>query len=233
MPIGATDKSKTMDAIEKSVKYMQRVWKDNEFERVRHKCRNQHEDCTYWASLGECDANPKYMQLNCAPACETCDQLDIRHRCPIEPDNELIWKPGDLNTLFENIVDNADGSGEYLKFSPKALSRPKTKRDGTSAGVEKDGPWIVLLENFLTDEEADRLIEIGTKQGYERSADVGKEKPGKKSNTNACTFKLVDKSYNRELNLFIQMVHTRPWLVRLAHHITHGVKNLHVTMIHL
>ena len=196
VPTGATDKTKTMDAIEKSVKYMQRVWTDNEFERVRHKCRNQHEDCTYWASLGECDANPKYMQLNCAPACETCDQLDIRHRCPIEPDNELIWKPGDLNTLFENIVDNADGSGEYLKFNPNALSRPQTKKDGTPAGVEKDGPWIVLLENFLTDEEADRLIELGTKKGYERSADVGKEKPGKKSNTNTCTFNLIEKSNN-------------------------------------
>lgn len=117
------------------------------------------------------------MQLNCAPACESCDQLDIRHRCPIEPENVCIWKPGDLNTLFENIADNADGSGEYLKYTPKALSRPKTKKDGSAADVEKDGPWIVLLDNFLSEEEADRLIEIGKRQGYERSADVGKEKP--------------------------------------------------------
>lgn len=117
------------------------------------------------------------MQRNCAPACETCDLLDIRHRCPIEPGNECIWKPGDLNTLFENIADNADGSGEYLKFTPKALSRPKTKRDGSDSGVEKDGPWILLLENFVSAEEADRLIEIGKIQGYERLADVGKEKP--------------------------------------------------------
>ena len=171
------DTAKTVEAVDKTVKYMQRVWREEEFSRVRHKCRNQHEDCTYWASLGECEANPKYMQLNCAPACESCDQLDIRHRCPIEPDNVCIWKPGDLNTLFENIADDADGSGQYLKYNPKALSRPQVKRDGTPAGVEKDGPWIVLLENFLSEEEADRLIEIGQKQGYERSADVGKEKP--------------------------------------------------------
>jgi prolyl 4-hydroxylase len=117
------------------------------------------------------------MQLNCAPACQTCDQLDIRHRCPVKPDNVCIWKPGDLNTLFENIVDNADNNGEYLKYNPVALSRPKIKRDGSDANVEKDGPWIVLLENFLSEQEADRLIEIGKKQGYERSADVGKEKP--------------------------------------------------------
>jgi prolyl 4-hydroxylase len=117
------------------------------------------------------------MQLNCAPACQTCDQLDIRNRCPVEPDNVCIWKPGDLNTLFENIVDNTNESGEYLKYNPMALSRPKLKRDGSESGAEKDGPWIVLLDNFLSEDEADRLIEIGKKQGYERSADVGKEKP--------------------------------------------------------
>lgn len=118
------------------------------------------------------------MRTNCAPACETCDLLDVRHRCPIEPDNISIWKPGDLNTLMENIVDNADGSGEYFKYNPKALSRPKFKRDGTAAeGVEKDRPWVVLLENFVSAEEADRLVELGKRQGYERSADVGKEKP--------------------------------------------------------
>ena len=127
------------------------------------------------------------MVTNCAPACQSCDQLDIRHRCPIEPGNDCIWQPGDLNTLMENIVDNADGSGEYLKYNPIAISRPKLKRDGTlapdvSCGYGKclkkhNGPWVVLLENFLSAEEADRLVEIGKEQGYERSADVGKEKP--------------------------------------------------------
>jgi prolyl 4-hydroxylase len=118
------------------------------------------------------------MQTNCAPACMTCDQLDIKHRCPILEGNDAIWSPGDLNTLMENIVDDANGTGEYKKYNPKAVSRPKWKKDGTQApGVNKDGPWIVLLEGFVSDEEADRLVYIGKEQGYERSADVGKEKP--------------------------------------------------------
>lgn len=133
--------------------------------------------CVFWASLGECEANPAYMTMNCAPACKSCDKLDIRHRCPILPDNELIWKAGDLNKLMEDIVDDASGSGEWKQYSPTALSRPKNKRDGTAApGVEKDGPWLVLLDNFVKPEEADRLVELGQGQGYERSADVGKEK---------------------------------------------------------
>jgi len=168
----------TLARIDQSIKYMQTVWLDERFDRVRHKCKNQHQDCTWWASTGECEANPKYMRTNCAPACETCDLLDIRHRCPIEPDNQCIWKPGDLNTLMETIVDDADGSGDYKQYNPKALSRPKFRRDGTEVeGVERDGPWVVLLEDFVKPEEADRLIEIGKQQGYERSADVGKEKP--------------------------------------------------------
>jgi prolyl 4-hydroxylase len=134
--------------------------------------------CTFWASTGECENNMSYMRLNCAPACSSCDDLDIRHRCPIEPGNESIWEAGDLNTLFEKIVDDADGTGDYEKYNPTALSRPILKRDGTPApGVEKDGPWVVILENFVSHEEADRLVEIGKKQGYDRSADVGKEKP--------------------------------------------------------
>lgn len=164
--------------IDESIEYMSTVWSDEKFKRVRHKCRNMHEDCTFWAALGECNENPNYMRTNCAPACKTCDLLDISNRCPILPGNECIWKPGDLNTLFENIVDNADGSGEYTRYNPKAFSRPQKRRDGTLVeGVERDGPWIVLLENFVSDEEADRMIEVGKEKGYERSADVGKEKP--------------------------------------------------------
>ena len=172
---------KTKEWIETSVEYMARVWKEEEFNRVRHKCKNQHQDCTFWAALGECDANPNYMVTNCAPACGSCDKLDIRHRCPIEEDNQCIWEPGDLNKLMETIVDDADGSGDYKRYNPIALSRPKLKADGTPApGVEegsKGGPWVVYLENFVSLEEADRLVELGQQQGYDRSSDVGKEKP--------------------------------------------------------
>lgn len=92
-------------------------------------------------------------------------------------DNDPIWKPGDLNRLFEEIVDNTSGLGEYTKYNPIALSRPALKQDGTPSGVDEDGPWIVLLDDFITDEEAGALIEAGKKVGYERSSDVGVENP--------------------------------------------------------
>jgi len=36
-----------------------------------------------------------------------------------------------------------------------------------------DGPWVVTLENLLSDEECDRLVQLGHNEGYERSMDVG------------------------------------------------------------
>ena len=39
------------------------------------------------------------------------------------------------------------------------------------------GPWVVVLENFVSEAETLRLIELGTKEGYKWSADVGKLKP--------------------------------------------------------
>mmetsp|Transcript_12439 Transcript_12439/g.19152 ORF Transcript_12439/g.19152 Transcript_12439/m.19152 type:complete len:543 (-) Transcript_12439:630-2258(-) len=168
----------TVDLIENTSKYMKEMWSNEEHNRYNYKCKNMNELCSLWAAVGECESNLDFMGRNCAPVCQSCHLLDIRLRCPIRPGNDPVFKPGDLNTLFENIVDNADGKGEYVKYNPKALSRPKLKRDGTpAADVAIDGPWIVILENFISDEEADALIAAGAKKGYERSSDVGAELP--------------------------------------------------------
>lgn len=111
----------------------------------------------------------------------SCDFLgDTSETCQGLPESQgPLWKKGDLNAFFEEIVDNENGKGEFYRhLNPKALSRPKQKSNGASApGVEKDGPWVVLLDNFLSEEEADRLVQIGHHQGFERSVraiDVGK-----------------------------------------------------------
>jgi len=173
------DYEATVEHIQKTSVYMKDMWSNEEHNYYNYKCKNMDEECSYWAASGdECETNRDYMQKHCAPACQLCHLLDVRLRCPIKPGNEPVFKPGELNTLFENIVDNADGKGEYVKYNPKALSRPKLKRDGTPAGGDAiDGPWIVTLENFISDIEADALIAAGAKKGYERSQDVGAELP--------------------------------------------------------
>lgn len=114
--------------------------------------------------------------MKCAPVCGTCDQLDINTRCPIDLETmPNIWEPGDVNKFFTNLTTLP----EYQQYGIKVLSRPDYLPGDTpeTADYLGNGPWAVLLENFITDEEADRLIELGALEGYERSSDVGKLKP--------------------------------------------------------
>lgn len=108
---------------------------------------------------GECEVNPSYMKLQCAPSCQTCDQLSFEKRCPYDKDAPTALNPGDLNKLFERIV-----ADDNMKEKLTILSQPPS------------GPWIVTLDDFLTPAECERLIFLGGQSGYERSKDVGKEK---------------------------------------------------------
>lgn len=60
--------------IEKSREYMQsKVMAEDKYSEVRSICKNQHSNCAFWSVIGECENNPGYMHVNCAPVCETCE----------------------------------------------------------------------------------------------------------------------------------------------------------------
>jgi hypothetical protein len=84
--------------------------------------------------------------------------LHVDTRCPVDPDaTDALVEPGDIDKLFRRITSNP----EFEQFEPVVLSRPP------------EGPLMVMFENVLSEEEAERLIELGGEVGYERSADVG------------------------------------------------------------
>jgi len=157
--IAGPDWKKTLDNLEKSKKYMKEVVSGPEFDGVRSGCQVRNQLCSFWAAIGECEVNPSYMKMQCAPSCQTCEQLSFEKRCPFDKDAPTALNPGDLNKMFENIVAN-----ESNKEKIKILSQPPS------------GPWIVTLDDFLTPAECQRLIYLGGQRGYERSKDVGKEK---------------------------------------------------------
>mmetsp|Transcript_17705 Transcript_17705/g.56550 ORF Transcript_17705/g.56550 Transcript_17705/m.56550 type:complete len:482 (-) Transcript_17705:344-1789(-) len=114
--------------------------------------------CKQYAKEGECESNPGWMIVNCPAACNACDLLDYKARCDrarLNITEEPIWQPGDLNKRFEYILEN------FAELKPEVVSRPP------------DGPWIIVFDNFLTNEEVDRLLYWGKELGYERSSDVG------------------------------------------------------------
>lgn len=129
-------------------------------------CKNTDEMCTYWSLLGECENNPGYMKLSCGPACFSCEMFNIENRCPMDretigPD---VWSPGDLDYTFRRLSSEPYKS----KYDVKVLSSPDGK---------DEGPWVLTMENFVSDIEADRLIEMGSVEGYQRSTDIGDMKP--------------------------------------------------------
>ena len=152
----------TRALIAKTDEYMSsRVFVEDEFRSVRSDCRNRDPLCSFWAVEGECEANPSYMIIQCAPACQSCEKVNIENRCPLNQDGEEdAFKPGDLNRMFERVSNAEDP--EIAKYSPSVLSQPP------------DGPWVVVFDSFLTPEECKVLLEMGDSEGYERSTDVGK-----------------------------------------------------------
>jgi prolyl 4-hydroxylase len=117
--------------------------------------------------------NPGYMKLMCAPICHTCEYLSVEFRCPVDPDAPIAWQPGDLHKFFVNITTLP----EFAPFEPHVLSRPDFVNGDTKETADYQiGPWVVTLDKFINDDEADRLIKLGAEEGYERSSDVGKMK---------------------------------------------------------
>jgi len=115
----------------------------------------------------------------------------MNNRCPQNPDAIPALRPGDLNKMFERIIKVAPGNrtlteeerqelekSEMTEYSIIAHSRPSVG-PATKVDLSSDKnlpPWVITLENFITDEECDALIQHGYNAGYKRSEDVGTQK---------------------------------------------------------
>ena len=118
-------------------------------------CEDRHDQCKGFLSNGECSKNPGWMIVNCPKSCKACHLRDPAVRCPrnvLNMTQEPIYQPGDMNKMFERIVDRF-GS----RYEVNILSRD---------------PWIVTLDNFISMEESKALI-TATGGKWERSTDTG------------------------------------------------------------
>jgi prolyl 4-hydroxylase len=150
--------------VDATIEYMANVvMVEDKYEQVRKVCKNRDALCAYWKLIGECDNASEYMNIHCAPTCQTCE---LGASCPTEPFSADILGPGDLNKMFEKITMDE----EFQKYRPRILSRPAPV--GNSEDQNQDfeiGPWVVTLDDYITTEECEALIEFGAQDGYERS----------------------------------------------------------------
>ena len=142
-----------------TAKYMTEVvMKDDFYIKVRDLCHNYHPLCAAWAAHGECIENSDYMDEICAPACKRCEQLHYETRCPHDDSMPNILQPGDLNNIFERIA-----ADDNLKT--QVLSSPES--------TTNMAPWIIAIDDFLSAEEAEFMINMGSKLGFEKNTVSG------------------------------------------------------------
>jgi hypothetical protein len=101
------------------------------------------------------------MLMKCAPVCGSCYNLTLESRCPLDPNEPDAWRPGDLNAMFERLISEPYRS----KYDVKVWSSPnnnKTDNNDDSTDADADGPWVITMDNVVTQEEAIHLIELGT-----------------------------------------------------------------------
>jgi len=170
--------SELQGIVDKAKDYVDnQVMVDDAYALYRNECKNYDTQCAYWKYFGDCtsDDDRDWMYQFCAPVCEACGEV-----CPVKPISEDIWESGDLNKLFERITTDEI----FKKYKPTILSRPPTDDISTEElsklqhgnGLDhKIGSWVVVLEDFATDEECQAFIDIGYKLGFKRSEIVEDE----------------------------------------------------------
>jgi len=165
---------------------------DEELIPLRYDCKNRDSHCAALAAEGYCEEDEEefvdedddeswqnYMMNNCAPACQTCESLAYQFellKCTADRSTD-IFEPNELDDMFLRLVGEIPFDEDVIvpNFTPRIHSRPspslftEKRNSDVNADYITDGPWIVTLDNFLTDEECDRLIELGATEGYERS----------------------------------------------------------------
>jgi prolyl 4-hydroxylase len=194
--------AKVIQRVEKARKYIQEtVMVEPQNENALTVCRNQNARCAFWAVQGQCDKNMSgYMKKHCAPVCFSCEELHREAKCLLDLNAKSAWLPGDLNLMFERI--SSDPS--FKQYTPKVLSRPTFVGKDTHATADYQlGPWVLLLEDFVSAGETERIIQVGHDLGYQQSSTytgtfdkAGKiraEVSSRRTSTNAwCDIELCD-----------------------------------------
>ena len=127
-------------------------------------------NCDVWSQTGECDKNPEYMWLNCEYSCQSMGYIQKSYddRCPRKKENPVL-KKGDLDKVLNHALT-------FSELQPELVSK---------------NPSIIVFDKFLSENEADHLIKLGSNK-YKRSSGLDLQKDG--------TYKSVETNSRTSLN---------------------------------
>lgn len=160
-------RNEVQNVISKTRDYMiNQVFKLEEFESVRRDCRNLDPHCSIYAAMGECHGTNDALQMfqNCAPACHACNAVEYYRRCARRPEQEDVFSPGDMNAIFTRISNDTPRTS--------ILSQPTTEE---LSDDELPLPWVLVLDDFASDEECDWFIAKGHEIGFKVTSEISDE----------------------------------------------------------
>jgi len=186
----APDPMDVLEVIMKTEQYLaNKVFVATDHEHVRLSCRNYNTKCAIWAAQGFCDDDRGFMGKNCPAACQDCQMIDYKHRCPIDEETN-VFGPGDMNKMFERILEecgedassfsseNLPAGGTHPFGQVTVISSPygDMKKYLSEEEIQRMDefsplPWMLLVDGFLSEDECEKLISFGNSTGYERSTE--------------------------------------------------------------
>ena len=125
-------------------------------------CDNLDDDCEARVAAGGCHDGSD-TPLRCPSGCRICRFPEVakeaygcsaaslfgscerrRRRCARPPDTPPLVTPGDIDVTMRRILT------DFPQYSPRAISRPV---EGAHAEGERVAPWVITLQDFLSDDE--------------------------------------------------------------------------------
>ena len=132
-------------------------------------------DCEFWAGIDRtgCLYSPGHMAMHCPRTCKMCHLRSAKTRCgPLQNDNAAL-QPGELDAVFRRLI-----AEPALVVQPDGSTAPSNDEfvfDGYTIHLlsQPPAPWVIAIDNVLSDEEADHLIAIAHETGFSGSTTTG------------------------------------------------------------
>ena len=117
-------------------------------------CVDSHENCPFWASAGECKANPKYMLDNCAKSCDACGSKTTKTVTASNVDTSILKSSENFGERqvasgadAQKTVARINSTLDYMKSSD-FINLPKSIQTSCLNRHELCSFWAVLGESW-------------------------------------------------------------------------------------
>lgn len=191
-PMSTKDQDQVRSTIQKMEHYAKHFISDPSSSsrvdtKTRVRCRNEFQMCAEWASRGLCHYAGHYDDNNddngsaekhdilfmmnvCPLACRMCHELDSFHKCAgrRHPNAAALFETGGELTSFlaKSIAGNVDDGG-WTVYDPLVVSNPNVSK--------KDDPYVIVLMNFLSDDEVTHLYTLANAMMIETASTTSNE----------------------------------------------------------